>query len=237
MAVHVAGGTVALVAGALAFAFRKGGRAHVQAGRAFVVGMLVLGTTAAILGPMQAEPGDGMVFAGVYVAYLVLTAWWTVRNRAARAGTWEAIAAVVALGCAALFVGHGVDVLGTNPSGMERSKAYASIFNGVVMLLAGVGDVAYLARRTLTRVQRLSRHLWRMCVAMFIATGSFFLGQQDVMPAVVRGSPVLMVLAFAPFALLAFWLVRVRMTSRYRASPSAAPQAGVTAVVSGIERG
>ncbi|HET7843483.1 MAG TPA: hypothetical protein VFL14_04990, partial [Xanthomonadales bacterium] len=180
MAIHVAGGSVALVAGALAFAFRKGGRAHVLAGRGFVVGMLVLGATAAILGPMKAQPDDGMVFAGVYVAYLVLTSWWTMRNRAARAGAAEAVAAIVALGCAALFVGHGVDVLGTDPTGIERSKAFASIFNGVVMLLAGIGDVAYLVRRTLTRVQRLTRHLWRMCIAMFIATGSFFLGQQDV---------------------------------------------------------
>ena len=49
-----------------------------------------------------------------------------------------------------------------------------------------------------------------MCFAFFIATGSFFLGQQDVLPAAVRGSPVLFVLAFAPFAVMAFWLVRVR---------------------------
>lgn len=211
MAAHIAGGSVALVAGTLAFTFRKGGRVHVLAGRTFVVGMLVLGLTAAILGPMQAEPDEGMEFAGVYVAYLVLTAWWTVRDRASRAGALEAIAAVVALGCAALFVGHGVDVLGTNPSGMERSKAYASIFNGAIMLFAGIGDVACLLRRTLTRTQRLSRHLWRMCIAMFVATGSFFLGQQDVMPAIVRGSPALTLLAFAPFALLLFWLVRVRV--------------------------
>ena len=38
-----------------------------------------------------------------------------------------------------------------------------------------------------------------MCFAFFIATGSFFLGQQDVLPAAVRGSPILFVLAFAPF--------------------------------------
>ena len=49
-----------------------------------------------------------------------------------------------------------------------------------------------------------------MCFAFFIATGSFFLGQQDVLPQAVRGSPILFVLAFAPFAVMAFWLVRVR---------------------------
>lgn len=55
-------------------------------------------------------------------------------------------------------------------------------------------------------------NLWRMCFAFFVATGSFFLGQQDVMPQAVRGSPILFVLAFAPFALMLFWLVRVRFS-------------------------
>ena len=49
-----------------------------------------------------------------------------------------------------------------------------------------------------------------MCFAFFIATGSFFLGQQDVMPEAVRGSPILFVLAFAPFAVMLFWLARLR---------------------------
>jgi hypothetical protein len=51
---------------------------------------------------------------------------------------------------------------------------------------------------------------WRMCFAFFIATGSFFLGQQDVLPQSVRGSPLLFVPAFAPFAVMLFWLVRLR---------------------------
>ena len=67
-------------------------------------------------------------------------------------------------------------------------------------------------RAKLTPAQRISRHLWRTCVAFFIATGSFFLGQQDALPTAVRGSPVLFVLAFAPFALMLFWLVRVRFS-------------------------
>jgi hypothetical protein len=49
-----------------------------------------------------------------------------------------------------------------------------------------------------------------MCFAFFIATGSFFLGQQDVLPKAVQGSPVLFVLAFAPFAVMLFWLARLR---------------------------
>ena len=35
--------------------------------------------------------------------------------------------------------------------------------------------------------QRITRHLWQMCVALFIAAASFFLGQAKVFPASVRG--------------------------------------------------
>jgi hypothetical protein len=41
-----------------------------------------------------------------------------------------------------------------------------------VCLLAGVGDLKTILRKKLSAVQRISRHLWRMCFAFFIATGS-----------------------------------------------------------------
>ena len=50
--------------------------------------------------------------------------------------------------------------------------------------------------------KRIRRHLWRMCFGLFIATGSFFLGQQQVFPAVLRGSPLLIVLAILPLVFL-----------------------------------
>lgn len=56
---------------------------------------------------------------------------------------------------------------------------------------------------------RLARHLWRMCLALFIAAGSFFVGQADEIPQALRG-PHLMVPPLAALALMAFWLVRVR---------------------------
>jgi hypothetical protein len=59
-----------------------------------------------------------------------------------------------------------------------------------------------------------------MCFAFFIATGSFFLGQQDVMPQALRGSPMLFAFAFAPFAVMAFWLARLRLAKSFRRLPS-----------------
>src|SRR2546422_296526 len=121
--IHIAGGMIALLLGAVAIAVRKGGGVHVSAGTWVCVSVLVLGVTA-----------------------------------------------------------------------------------------PGLADLRFIIRGTLSPTQRISRHLWRMCFAFFVATGSFFLGQQKVMPHAVRGSPILFVLAFSPFALMLFWLVWVRFS-------------------------
>jgi hypothetical protein len=55
-----------------------------------------------------------------------------------------------------------------------------------------------------------------MCLGLFIATGSFFLGQQKIMPVWMQGSPVLLALGFSPLILLAFWLIRIRFTNVFK---------------------
>jgi hypothetical protein len=71
---------------------------------------------------------------------------------------------------------------------------------------------------------RVRRHLWRMCFAMFIATGSFFLGQANVLPEPLRVRPVRTLLAYLPLMLMFFYLWRYR-DRRRRAV--AAPTAGI----------
>ena len=65
--------------------------------------------------------------------------------------------------------------------------------------------------------QRVMRHLWRMCFGLFIAAGSFFLGQgSKVFPAFVLKTGVLFVPAVLPLLLLIFWMIRVRFTNAYK---------------------
>ena len=91
------------------------------------------------------------------------------------------------------------------------------VLAAIISLAAGF-DLKLILRRGIGGTPRIARHLWRMCAAWFIATGSFFLGQQRVMPEAVRGSPILLVLGLAPLAFLLFWLVRVRFGRRLRAA-------------------
>jgi len=203
MMIHVTGGTLALASGALAATARKGGPLHAQAGTWFLGSMLALGVTAAFLEPLRTPPGSPI--GGVMVSYFVLTSWLAARRRDGATGRLEMAAAAAALGMAGLMIWGGLNGAST-PAGTGPIFVLAAI-----LIVAGLLDLNVVLRRKLTPAQRIARHLWRMCFAFFIATGSFFLGQQDVMPAFVRGSPVLFLLAFAPLAVMLFWLIRIRV--------------------------
>ena len=210
ISMHIAGGLVALVSGAVAVASRKGGAMHASAGTWFFAAMLVLGVTASILEPFRSPPGSPV--GGIMVCYFVATSWAAARRRDGTTGKFEIIACAAALGMAVLSAWGGFTGAATTPAG--RGPVFAL---GGICLLAGLLDLNAILRAKLTAAQRISRHLWRMCFAFFIATGSFFLGQQDVLPEPVRGTPILFVLAFSPFAVMLFWLVRLRLESAFAA--------------------
>jgi hypothetical protein len=198
---HIAAGIIAVLAGFLSVGVRKGGRLHRLAGTCFFGSMLVLGVTASILEPFR-TPEPGSPIGGIIVCYFVATSWMTARRRDGRPGWFERFACAAVLMLAALAIVAGLNGATPQPGG--------ALAVGVICLLAGLLDLNFIVRGKLSGAQRIARHAWRMCVAFFIATGSFFLGQQDVLPKAVQGSPILFVLAFAPFAIMLFWLVRLR---------------------------
>ncbi len=219
--VHIAAGLASIPLGTIAVAARKGGWLHSQAGTGFFGSMLLLGITASILEPFR-MPEPGSPVGPLLICYFVATSWVAARRRDGTTGTFEIVACVLALGAAAAIAWSGFIGDATTPAGRGPLFAFAGI-----CLLAGLGDLNAILRRKLTAGQRIRRHLWRMCFAFFIATGSFFLGQQDIMPQAVHGSPILFVLAFAPFAIMAFWLVRLRFPKaigRLTLRTSAQPQ-------------
>ena len=209
--IHIAGGVVALVAGTVAFAMRKGGGMHVSAGTWFCAAMLVLGVTASILGPFASPPQSPV--GGIMVCYFVATAWMAAHRRSGMPGRFEKIACASVLLIAAAIIAQGFKVALAPPGQFSGPPGPGALFAlAGICLLAGLSDLKFIVRGKLSAMQRISRHLWRMSFAFFIATGSFFLGQQDVLPQAVRGSPILLALAFAPFALMLFWLARVRFS-------------------------
>jgi len=53
-----------------------------------------------------------------------------------------------------------------------------------------------------------------MCLGLFIASGSFFIGQQADMPASIQGSPILLLLGVAPLIAMVFWLTKTWLGAR-----------------------
>ena len=87
MGIHIAGGLLALPAGTLAVAARKGGRLHARAGTVFFGSMLVLGITASMLEPFRDPPGSPI--GGIIVCYFVATSWVAARRRDGTTGRFE----------------------------------------------------------------------------------------------------------------------------------------------------
>ena len=91
-------------------------------------------------------------------------------------------------------------------------------FMGSVAALATLGDIRMMVRHGISGTQRIARHLWRMCFALFIASASIFLARQHLFPAFMRKTGMLMVLSFLPLVLLIYWLIRVRVGKARRKS-------------------
>ena len=77
----------------------------------------------------------------------------------------------------------------------------------LVALFAGAGDRRMIRAGGLKGAPRLRRHLWRMCTALFIASGSFFLGPVRRIPEPLR-IPALRIIPFVALATMAYWLWR-----------------------------
>ncbi len=87
---------------------------------------------------------------------------------------------------------------------------------GSLSFWAAALDVRMLVRGGVSGAARIARHLWRMCVALLIAALSFFLGKQQHFPQAIRGSQILNVPMILILIVMAYWLIRVRITTAYK---------------------
>src|ERR671915_8795 len=180
LAIHIAGGIVAVIGGYAALFARKGSVFHRYAGRGFVGSMLVMALGAMVLALRKGETGNAL--AAVFVTYLVVTAVTTLLPDSRGITRLNIALRILGLALALTFVAGGVARLtfATESEGgvPARTIAVASFINATVMLLAWWGDVR-VSRRGAPRG-----------------------------PARVR--PVLTLLAVLPLLLLLFYLWRYR---------------------------
>ena len=218
VAVHVLAGTIAIAAGFLALYSVKGLKLHRASGMVFVCVMLVMALSGTVMA--FGHPGTALnVPAGLVTAYLVITGLATVRPPSARSRHIEraAMMAAFAIGAGALLFAMSGRVRG--------GMAYPLVMFALVALLAGEGDRRMIRDGGIKGAARLRRHLWRMCTALFIAAGSFFLGPARRIPEPLR-LPALRLIPIVVLLTMAYWLWRYRRKRITRAAAgSIAPEA------------
>jgi hypothetical protein len=217
LVLHICAGISGLLSGAAAMSFRKGSRRHRVTGNVFSVSMFVLSASGAYLGFMKHQTLNGLM--GVLTFYLVATAWSTARRKDGEPGVFDWGALMVALAVGASLVIYGLAAANSQTGLKDGYPAAAYFIFGSVALLFAAGDVRILVRGGVSGAQRIARHVGRMCFALFIAAGSFFLGQQQVFPALLRKTNVLFLPSILPLILMMFWLFRVRLTNAYKGKP------------------
>lgn len=213
MIVHIAAGSLGIVSGAAALAVRKGERQHRRFGTVFFAAMLVMAATGAYLALLQ--PHSGTMVVGVLTFYFVATAWATARRKQGL-GVFEKVAFLLPAATAvALFV-FAFEAANSSTGEFQDVPPTIYLFFGAFASFVAALDLSLVLRGGVRGPHRIARHLWRMCAALSFAAGNFFLGQQEVFPAFLQGSPLLLVPVLAPLALLIFWLVRVLFTKAWR---------------------
>ena len=208
---HIGGGAAGIAAGAVALASRKGGVIHRSAGKMFFGVMLLCYVVATGVAPFLHVEQRTNTIAGLMALYLLLSGWAASQRTDIKAGRQQAAGLVVALGIAgagALFMQMGAN----SPTGtVDGAPPQAFVLFMMIGLVAAAGEINVLVRRTISGPARLARHLWRMCASLFIASGSFFLGQTQLLPEWVRNSMLNVMLAFAPLVAMLVYLVVVRL--------------------------
>lgn len=205
---HIIGGAVGLLAGFTALGATKGSRSHRSSGRVFVYAMLVMALSGAAIAALTGVQTS--VVMGLLTAYLVFTGVTAISPRPG-GPRWALLAGA---GLAALLAVALIDIgrrALTSPDGaIEGLPAPKAFMFATLATAASASDIRLVIRPRHDRRRRVARHLWRMCLALFIAAASFFLGQTQVLPAVLRAPALLAVPVLTPPFVMALWLWRIR---------------------------
>jgi hypothetical protein len=211
--VHIVAGSIGIISGGVALFTLKGGMRHRRGGLVFVVAMIVMASIAAVMS-LWPPINPGNVLQSLLTIYLVASGLLAVRPRVD--SRLDVALALVASGVAVSHATLGVLALNSETGMIGGYDAPVYFVFGTIALLAVIGDARMLRAHSRGAPARIARHLWRMCFALFIANGSFFLGQADEFPASLRVWPVLIVLALFPLGAMLYWLWRVRLRRSLR---------------------
>jgi len=189
-------------------------------GRVFVCAMIATGITATAISLYE---GKESFAGGLVTAYLVFTAYTTVRPLPGAGRQVDLALMVMAFTFGTLGYVRAFDALGRPGSQIEGVPAGMMFFMTTIVTLAAIGDARMVRAGGIQGTRRLARHLWRMCFGLFIASGSFLIGQMKFIPEPIRIVPLIVVLAVSPLVMLLYWMWRVRLKQNLRGMMTVKP--------------
>jgi len=217
--IHIAGGLFALVFGYVALYALKGGKVHRTSGMGFVIAMIMMSLTGALIAAFK--PDRGSMVAGSLTFYFVVTGLLTVK-RIPRARQIE-----IAAMCLAVVLAGFAIWAGTWLARRGRPEAAPMFLFATMTIVAAIGDWKMLRGGELTGKPRLKRHLWRLCFAMWVAAASFFWGPPNRVPEVIRIPALLPIPVLTPIVVMFYWLWKMRGRKPVRGVAMSAPLASI----------
>jgi len=172
------------------------------------------------------------VFISAFTAYLVATAWMTVRRKRGGTGLFEALALLVGIVLCAPFailsfqLATGMTPLFQSAVPFRGPVLIAIYVFTAVLVLAVIGDARTVLAGGLAGTARIERHLWRMCLGLSLAAGSAFTnGLARFLPGPYHVPPLFFLPQFLPVGLLLVWMIRMRVMGLRAIGRGAAVQA------------
>lgn len=212
--IHILAGTIAILAGFLSIIPRKGSPIHIALGTCYFYSMLIMAGMASFLAAFStSEPINVLV--GIFTMYLVLTGKFAAANHLGKITRKETATSILGF---LLFIGFITLLILAIQNGkplMDGVYIEAYYFFVLLSSIAVTLDVKVLVNRGVFGKQRVARHLWRMILALFIATTSLVYGQPQVFPDVIRSSGILNIPVLIIVLSLIFWLIKVYVTKRF----------------------
>jgi hypothetical protein len=213
---HVAAGGLAMILGFAALFSRKGSLVHRRSGQLFAVSILGMAISASILG-LRDPAREGDLVPALMTAYFVGTAVATVRSSSLWSKRVSFLATAMAVVVALALIASGIQGITSpllTPGGVPaRTIGVMSLVLATILAVAVAGDLRVMRSGPLQGSARLARHLWRMCIALFIASAPFLSIRERVaaiLPEPFPSAPLRALPIVIIFGAMAYWLWRVR---------------------------
>ena len=212
MLLHIITGSIAVIAGVLALIQKKGQKPHRLSGKVFVISMTIMALSGAYIAYLK--PMMITLIAGFYTLHLVLTAYMVVKSPEKTCTQFDYYTPLSSCGLVCLSVYFGLQALNHENGTFQEFSHEPYFFFALLSAIVLIGDIRLLICKGLTHGHRLTRHVWRMCFALYLAIGSFFGQGAKALPETISQSVLIELPEPLILLIMTFWLLKTAIKSR-----------------------